>query len=114
VGQAQAWFQYVRDGIYFFHDPVNTEWLQSARYTLTCGSGDCDDRAILLAAGLSSFGVPTQFKLVAVDASRPQSFSHVYVSAFLGNRWVAMDPTYRQNTLGTEPPQRFRTWMVPA
>lgn len=112
--QAAAWFRYVKNGIYFLHDPANTEWLQSARVTLQCGAGDCDDRAILLAAGLKSFGVPTQFKIVAADPQRPNTFSHVYLESFLNNRWVAMDPTYTQNTLGDEPAQRFRTWTVPA
>jgi transglutaminase-like putative cysteine protease len=114
LGQVQAWFLWVRDHIAFVNDPVNTELLQTPRVTLTNGGGDCDDRAILLAAGLKAFGVPAQFKVVAVNPQRPSVFSHVYVQAFVHGRWVALDPTYRQNTLGDEPPRRFRTWMVPA
>jgi transglutaminase-like putative cysteine protease len=113
-GQIRAWFEWVRDSIYFIHDPANTEWLQSPRYTLHVGAGDFDDRAILLAAGLRSFGVPADFKAVAVDPRRPATFSHVYVTVMIRGRQVALDPTYPSNTMGSEPPRSYRTWMVPA
>jgi len=113
--QVRAWFEYVKNGIFFLHDPVATEWLQSPRYTLASGAGDCDDRATLLAAGLKSFGVPASFKAVAVDPRRPRSFSHVYVVANVMGRAIALDPTYDDNAMGDEPQTRmFRTWMVPA
>lgn len=111
--QVRAWFEFVRDRIYFLHDPHGTEWLQSPRVTLQAGAGDCDDRAVLLAAGLRAFGVPAMFKVVAVDRRRPGSMSHVYVVANLGGRQIALDPTYGQNNLGDEPPRPSRTWMVP-
>jgi transglutaminase-like putative cysteine protease len=114
TSQVRAWFKFVRDSIYFINDPANTEWLQHPRYTLDTGSGDCDDRAVLLAAGLMAIGVPAAFKVVAADPRRPNTFSHVYVVARIGRGDVPLDPTYADNTLGTEPPMIFRTWMVPA
>lgn len=114
AAQLRAWFEFVRDAIKFVHDPVGGEWLQSPRYTLELGAGDCDDRAVLLAAGLQAFGVRTSFKVVALDPARPDSFSHVYVVAHLGGRDVPLDPTYRDTALGAEPFRPTRTWMVPA
>lgn len=112
-GQVRAWFEHVRDAVYFLNDPAGTEWLQSPAYTLQYGAGDCDDRATLLAAGLMAIGVPASFKVVAADPRRPRTFSHVYVVANVqGHPW-ALDPTYPDNTLGTEP-RSYRTWMVPA
>jgi transglutaminase-like putative cysteine protease len=112
--QVRAWFSYVRDRILFVNDPTGGEWLQAARVTLDVGGGDCDDRAILLAAGLKSIGVPVQFKIVAVDPNRSATFSHVYVVANVRGRWVPLDATYQDNTVGTEPRHPYRTWMVPA
>jgi len=114
LGQVNAWFNFVRDQIYFLHDPVATEWLQTPRYTLHAGSGDCDDRAVLLAAGLKSFGVPASFKVVAADPRRRDTYTHVYVVARQFGRDLALDPTYASNALGDEPPFIYRTWMVPA
>ena len=112
--QVTAWFRYVRDRILFVNDPAGTEWVQSPRVTLDVGGGDCDDRAVLLAAGLKSIGIPVQFKVVAVDRARPGTFSHVYVVANVRGRWVSLDATYQDNTVGTEPRNPLRTWMVPA
>jgi transglutaminase-like putative cysteine protease len=113
--EVDAWFRFVRDRIYFVDDPVGVEWLQDPRVTLFQNrAGDCDDRAVLLAAGLRAIGVPAAFKVVAADPRRRDTFSHVYVVARLEGRDVPLDPTYPDNTLGSEPPMIFRTWMVPA
>lgn len=106
--QVAAWFHYVRDAIYFLHDPTKSEWLQSPTYTLAHKFGDCDDRAILLAAGLMSFGVPAAFKVVALDRSKPGTMSHVYVVANVNGQAVGLDPTYAENFMGYEPPNPSR------
>jgi transglutaminase-like putative cysteine protease len=116
--QTVAWFTFVRDWVYFVNDPTGTEYLQSPAVTLQIMSGDCDDRATLLAAGLRSIGVPAQFKAVAADPTRPGTFSHVYVVARVpgprGMVDVPLDPTYPDNSPGTEPPYMARQWRVPA
>jgi transglutaminase-like putative cysteine protease len=113
IGQVYAVFRFVRDRITFVNDPDGTEWLQTPRYTLQVAGGDCDDRATLLAAMLRTIGVPTDFKVVALDRRRPGSFSHVYAVAKLGRgRDIPLDPTYPENTLGSEPPGPTRTWTV--
>lgn len=114
LGQARAWFAYVRDRIWFVNDPVDTEWVQSPRVTLNLKAGDCDDRAVLLAAGLASIGIPSQFKVVAANPRFPDTFSHVYVEAQIAGQPVPMDPTYPFNTLGTEPPRVTRMMRWPA
>lgn len=109
--QVRAAYEFVRDRIYFLHDPAGTEWLQSPRVTLTLGSGDCDDRAILLAAMLQSFGVRSQFKTIAVDPRRPDNMSHVYLVADVDGEPIPLDPTYPQNVMGFEHPKPFRSAM---
>jgi transglutaminase-like putative cysteine protease len=113
LGQATAWFNAVKNGVTFVNDPVRTEWLQSPRVTLRLRAGDCDDRATLLAAGLASIGIPSQFKVVGLNRQTPGDFSHVYVEALIDGQLVPMDPTYPGNTLGFEPPRPSRTMRWP-
>lgn len=113
-GQVNAWYRFVRDRITFVNDPVGAEYLQAPSETLRIAGGDCDDRAILLAAGLRGIGVPAAFKVTASDRSRPRTMSHVYVVANLLGRPLALDPTYPMNRPGSEPPFIGRAWLTPA
>ncbi len=113
LGQATAWFNAVKNGITFVNDPVRTEWLQSPRVTLNLRAGDCDDRAVLLSAGLAAIGILSQFKVVGLNRRFPGDFSHVYVEAMIDGRMVAMDPTYPHSSLGFEPTAPTRTMRWP-
>jgi hypothetical protein len=44
--------------------------------------GDCDDYAMLAAALIEAWGIPTSFVTVAADARDPSRYSHVYVAAY--------------------------------
>ncbi len=81
---------WVRDRIAYFYDPLYTELLQTPPQTLSIGTGDCDDKTILLLAFLSSIGYETELLAVGgsgqgwdpnpgnpVDPSQPPPFSHV-------------------------------------
>jgi transglutaminase-like putative cysteine protease len=81
---------WVRDHIAYFYDPLYTELLQTPPQTLSIGTGDCDDKTILLLAFLSSIGMETELLAVGgsgkgwsqdpsnpVDPSQPPAFSHV-------------------------------------
>lgn len=114
MSQAESLFEWVRDSIFFVNDPLGGEYLQSPRVTLSNRSGDCDDRATLLAAMLRTIGISTSFRVVAVDPRRPQQFSHVYVVAHIGGRDVPLDPTYERTPMGFEPPNARRMATVPA
>lgn len=114
LAEARAIFRYVRDRVRFTQDPIGTEWVQSPRVTLETLSGDCDDMATLTAAMLRSVGIPSRFRAVAVDRSRPRSFSHVLTIARLQGRDVALDPIYHSNELGETYPEPFRVMELPA
>ncbi|HEV8612322.1 MAG TPA: hypothetical protein VGQ73_02355 [Gemmatimonadales bacterium] len=81
---------FVRDRIAYFYDPVYAELLQTPPETLYIGTGDCDDKTILLMALLSSIGYETELLAVGgsghgwqadpgnpIDPSQPPPFSHV-------------------------------------
>jgi transglutaminase-like putative cysteine protease len=55
---------WVRDNIAYVYDPPDVEWIQTPPQTLKIGTGDCDDKAILVNAMLSSVGFQTQFLAV--------------------------------------------------
>ena len=105
-GELFALFRFVRDGIRFTRDIDGVETLQSPRYTLEVGAGDCDDRATLLAALARSIGLPVElrFRVAAANPGAPGRFSHVYVTALVGGKLIALDPTYPNNQPGFEPP----------
>lgn len=113
-GAVRALFRFVRDRIYFVHDPVGTQLVQGAAYTLRVGAGNCAQKAVLLASMLRSIGVPSSFRAIGANPAFPGSFSHVYVVARVGSREVPLDPTYSNNAMGWQFPRPSRTLEVPA
>lgn len=81
---------WVRDSIIYVYDPNGAEWLQTPPETLSLGTGDCDDKILLLLALLESVGLDTELLAVGgngtgwnpdpgnpVDPSQPPPYSHV-------------------------------------
>lgn len=64
---------------------------------------DCDGFSMLTAALLTKLGIPAVFATVAADPNDPQRWSHVFVLAYAGGRWIPMDVSH-----GKHP-----GWMVP-
>lgn len=98
-------FEFVRDQIRYVMDPVAVELVQAPEVTLAVRAGDCDDKAVLLAALLMAIGHPCRFVAVAFD--NPSVFEHVYVQAAVGDpaagEWVSLDPT-EPYEMGWRPP----------
>jgi transglutaminase-like putative cysteine protease len=90
TGEARRLFTFVRDQIRYVRDIDGVETLHAADWVLKLRAGDCDDKAILLAALLLSIGHTVRFKAVAFD---PGEFTHVWSQTCLGGRWVDMEPT---------------------
>jgi transglutaminase-like putative cysteine protease len=90
-------------------DPPDVEFLQRPRYTLSMSGagGDCDDKAIASGAWAHLNGIP--FRFVAVSRYSDRPLHHVFTEMYIGNSWIAFDPTYSFNVLGRpmcEYPQR--------
>jgi transglutaminase-like putative cysteine protease len=103
--QLGALFQFVRDQVMFIGDVAGVETLQTPRYTLRTRAGDCDDKAILLAALARSISIPADvsFRAAAVNPRAPRAFSHVYVVANINGRDLPLDPTYKGTPAGFQP-----------
>lgn len=95
---------FARDRITYVPDPVDVEQLQTPPRTLTIGTGDCDDKAILLATLLQSVGF-RQVRFIAVGGSGeewgseddpaseggPPPYSHVLVQIRNGSGWLCLE-----------------------
>lgn len=88
--QVERLFSFVQNQIRYVHDIAGVEMVQTPEVTLTRRSGDCDDKAVLLATLLESIGHPSRFVAVGF---KPGKFSHVYVETKVGNAWIALDAT---------------------
>lgn len=100
VCEAIALHRFVRDSIRYVQDPNGVELVQEPQKTLEFGTGDCDDKATLLAAMLEAIGHPTRFRVVGTE---PGVFSHVYVETKIGQHWIAAETT-EPVELGWQPP----------
>lgn len=90
VGQARAIHAFVRDRITYMLDPDGVEMVRSPEKTLERLSGDCDDKATLVAALLLSIGHPV--RLAAVGGT-PGELTHVFAETKIGSRWFAVETT---------------------
>jgi len=110
---------WVRDTIIYVPDPQDVELLQTPPQTLTIGTGDCDDKAMLLATLLATCGFATRFKAVGGigqewsgsdedtdDGSDPSNipYTHVFMEVRLGTRWLPCDTIVEGSLPGWEPP----------
>lgn len=107
--EASALFEFVRDRIRYVRDVHDVETLQFPEQTLQLGSGDCDDKAMLLAALAESIGFGTRFCAVRMNGEPIPS--HVSPQLLIrGQGWVnaeviPIDTSGARADLGWFPPQ---------
>ena len=89
LGEIRALHAFVRDAIRYTNDPLGTELLRTPRAMLEMKSGDCDDKATLLAALLRAIGRPSRFIAVAMHGS--DSYSHVLVQTPWRKGWMNLE-----------------------
>jgi transglutaminase-like putative cysteine protease len=89
-GEARRLLAFVRDDIRYVKDTDGVELLHDPVTLLQTGAGDCDDKAILLAALLGSIGHQTRFVAMA---QQPDFYGHVWLQDNLNGQWVDLEPT---------------------
>jgi transglutaminase-like putative cysteine protease len=89
-GEVQALTSYVRDQIRYVQDVNEVETISPPSEVIRLGAGDCDDKAILLAALLESIGHPARFVALAFV---PDLFEHVLVESKIGQTWMPLETT---------------------
>jgi hypothetical protein len=119
--QARRLYEYVRDEIAYIHDPRGIEEVQPPEITMKLGGGDCDDKAVFLAALLTSIGFESCFFIADVDNDKYPD--HVYTGVLIPDApeiykpfpnkvlsdgsnfhdWIPLDPTYEDSDFGVIP-----------
>lgn len=89
VGELIALHSWVRSRIRYTKDPVDVEYIQTPRETLSSGVGDCDDFTVLLGSLAESIGHPVAIKVVSRNRNR--NFHHVYPIADVGGKQIGLD-----------------------
>lgn len=108
IGEVSALHKFCRDQIRYVRDHLTCETLQYPDKTLLIGSGDCDDKSMLLAAMAHCIGYPSRFCAIAVN-DEPE-FSHVSAQILVdGCGWlnaetIPIDDNGTKVDLGWFPP----------
>lgn len=100
-GEITALQHFVRDSVRYTQDPYDTEMVQTPKRTLEIQTGDCDDKATLLAALLGSIGIPPRFVAVGFNGG---PYSHVLTEARLGTKWIPLETIVAGKEPGWFPP----------
>lgn len=80
---------FVQDNVRYIADVRDVETIQMPAQTLQLRSGDCDDKALLLATLLESIGFSTRFCAVGLSGG---DYSHVLTQALIpGMGWVSLE-----------------------
>lgn len=105
--EARALQQFVQQKIRYTRDVNEVETIQFPAQTLSMGTGDCDDMAVLLATLAESVGFATRFAAIGLKG---EGFSHVLAQLMIpGKGWVSaetipIDSSGGQAALGWYPP----------
>lgn len=79
----------------YTRDPVHVEVVRDPiAFCENKLSGDCDDTATFLAAGVNILGCPARFVTAGFRRTPEPEFTHVFTEAFISrnNCWVVVDP----------------------
>lgn len=98
--EVQAIFDFVKSNIRYTKDVRGVETLHSPIQLLRLKQGDCDDMSILAASLLESIGHPTRFCAVGINGS---NFCHVFAQTKIGGKWVTLECTKEDYSLGQTP-----------
>jgi len=101
-GEITTLQHFVRDRIRYVKDVDGVETLQTPVYTLQVGSGDCDDKSVLLATLLASIGYQPMFFAIGLNGA---PFSHVLAGVMLGTRKIPLETIVAGREPGWMPPE---------
>lgn len=81
-------------------DPPGVETVKRPYYTLhrLGPGGDCDDKAVVIAAWALLNKFPVKFVCSGRWAKKP--LHHVYAQVYINGSWIKVDATYNFNVLG--------------
>jgi transglutaminase-like putative cysteine protease len=104
--QVASLYRNIKASVAYLPDPVGVEMTKSPAVILReveargQSAGDCDDHACLGYTMLKSIGIPASIRVAWFDTIMPQ---HIYIRAFVSDRWLAFDTTNKKG-IGMESP----------
>lgn len=110
VCYAKAMFYFVRDNFQYVNDPYEREYIKSPKETLSSGTLDCEDGAILTASLIESVGIKTRFVFIP---------KHAYIEIWLPEAssrykqeddWIPLDVTCNNCEFGEIPIQNKKSY----
>ena len=104
-----AW---VRDHIRYIRHPQGVQIIQEPNKTLAYSSGNCVDKAVLLASLLESTGHPTRFVALVIRGQQSDQFSHVITETKVGRDWIPLE-TIIPVAAGWYPPEAGARLVLP-
>ncbi len=72
------------------YEPGSTDVHTTAAGAFAQGSGVCQDFAHILVAALRNWGLPARY---ACGITEGEGATHAWAQAFMGGRWIGLDPT---------------------
>lgn len=105
--EASTLHAFVRDQIRYLRDTREVEVIRFPQQTMQLQYGDCDDKALLLAALAEGIGFNARFRAVGLDG---EPYSHVYTELMIpGKGWtpaetIPIDDEGTKAALGWSPP----------
>ena len=103
--QIKALQNFVRDRIKYIPDPRDVEMVQTPPRTLDIRTGDCDDKAVLLATLSETIGFASRFRAIGVNGG---PYSHVLAEVRIGQRWLPLETIIAGVEPGWFPPDTTR------
>ncbi len=100
-GELENLLRWVKQNVDYRRDPYNVELVQDVWATLDRKRGDCDDMALLFAAGAEVLGAPARFVTVSTRPNKQPS--HVYTEVNVDGQWTSVDPIMQESFVGWEP-----------
>lgn len=85
---AEAIQNYSVEHIKFFRE--RPERFQSPMRSIVWGLGDCDDKAIFIAAATRTFRIPTQLEIIRMRI-HGRDVGHVYPKVYLEGAWIPLE-----------------------
>lgn len=96
ISEYAAVLNWVRKNIRYARDPRTIEQVATPASTISRGTGDCDDMAVLIASLVSVLGGATRFTAGAFkhDPEGRPVLAHVWCEALdpNSNQWIVLDP----------------------
>ena len=88
LGKARAIYNWIKQNIYYVHEPEGLDIAVKPSRLIELGRGDCDKVSTLFATSAKIVGVPVKLKVIK---QRENLWSHIYPLALTNGKFLPYD-----------------------